>query len=136
MERPAILLYLAKRYRELDDEIPESSECLNAKKHYIEDNNDIVNFISEFVEFDEAPENTKYWFTPTRDLTDFYNDENNTRYSSKFVVMRVKEVFPMVEPFSKVINDKLTRGIKHIRLKANAYPEGYAGNFAEQQGGF
>ena len=117
--------------------IPESPECEAAKKHYIEDNNDIVNFISEFVEFDDAPSGEiKYWFTPTRDLTDFYNDENNTRYSSKFVVMRVREVFPMVEAFSKVINGKLTRGIKHIRLKANAYPEGYAGNFAEQQGGF
>ena len=81
-ERAAILLYLAKRYRELDDEIPESKACLNAKNHYIEDNNDIVNFINEFVEFDEAPTEVKYYFTPTRDLTDFYNDENNTRYSS------------------------------------------------------
>jgi hypothetical protein len=131
-ERAQILYYLARRYRDLEDTIPESKESQEAKRHYIDDNNDIVNFIHEFVEYSE----TENWFTPTKDLTNFYNEENNTRYSSKFVVMRIKEVHPFAENHSKMINGKLTRGIKNIRLKLGAYPEGYLENFKDEKGAF
>jgi hypothetical protein len=107
---------------------------MESKRHYVDDNNDIIKFIHEFVEFSEAPQNgLKYWFTPTKDLVDYYNTENNTRYSSKFVMMRLKEVFPMIETGSKMIDGKLTRGVKHIRLKYGAYPEGYTGNFTDEE---
>lgn len=128
-ERPKILFYLARRYQELGDEIPESAECRTAKNHYIDENNDIINFINEFVEYSDSDG----WFTPTRELTDFYNEENSTRYSSKFVVMRVREVYPLVETHSKMINGKLTRGLHNIRLKLGAYPEGYDGNFTKEE---
>jgi P4 family phage/plasmid primase-like protien len=119
-ERADILYYLVTRYQELDNTIPESEECLEAKRHYVDDNNDIVQFLTEMCEFDD----TKDWFTPTRSLVDYYNDENNTRYSSKFVIMRLKEVFPLVETASKSVNGRLTRGIRHIRIKPGAFPEG------------
>jgi phage/plasmid-associated DNA primase len=130
-ERAQILYYLARIYRQLDSSIPESEECLEAKRHYVDDNNDIVKFLNDFCEYDESPDNgVKYYFTPTKDITNFYNEENNTRYSSKFVVMRLKEVFRNVEMVSKNINGKLTRGLKNIRLIYGAYPEGYEGNFS------
>lgn len=133
-ERPQILYYLAKRYQELSSTIPESDECMESKRHYVDDNNDIIKFIHEFVEYSENPPNgLKYWFTPTKDLVDYYNTENNTRYSSKFVMMRLKEVFPMIETGSKMIDGKLTRGVKHIRLTYGAYPEGYTGNFTDDE---
>ena len=128
-ERAQILLYLAKRYQELENTLPESGECLEAKRHYVDDNNDIVKFLTEFVEYSDE----KNWFTPTKDLVDFYNEENNSRYSSKFVIMRLKELYPLVEAASKMLNGKLTRGVKHIRLKVGAYPEGYTGNHTKEE---
>jgi P4 family phage/plasmid primase-like protien len=130
-ERAQILFYLAKRYQELTAEIPESDECLQSKRHYIDDNNDIVQFLQEFVEYD--PDHGHKYFTPTRDLVNFYNSENNTRYSSKFVIMRLKEVYPYVETASRLVNGKLTRGIRNVRLKWGAYPEGYQGNYTPEE---
>lgn len=133
-ERAQILYYLAKRYQELENDIPESLECRQAKSHYIEDNNDIFKFLEEFVEFSEAPENgKKYYFTPTKDLVNFYNEENNTRYSAKYVSMRVREVYPLVDTFSKNVDGRLTRGLKHIRIKYGAYPEGWQGNYTPEE---
>jgi len=128
-ERAQILYYLAKRYQELEGTIPESQESLNAKRHYIDDNNDIVKFILEMCEFSEEED----YFTPTKDLVNFYNEENNTRFSSKFVIMRVREVFPLIDTASRMVDGKLTRGLKHLRLKHGAYPEGYQGNFEGDQ---
>lgn len=131
-ERAEILHYLAKRYQELDNDIPESAECQESKKHYIDDNNDIIKFLHEFVEYQDSPAG-KAWFVPTKDITEFYNQENNTKYSSKFVLMRLKEVYPLVETSSRMIHGKLTRGVRFIRLKYGAYPEGYTGNFTDEE---
>lgn len=130
-ERAQILYYLAKRYQELTDEIPESEESKESKRHYVDDNNDIVQFLIEFVEYD--PDHGRVYFTPTRDLTSFYNDENNTRYSAKFVIMRLREVFPHVDMGSKLLNGKLSRGVWNVRLKWGAYPEGYLGNYTDEE---
>lgn len=128
-EKAQILYYLAKRYQELEITIPESSECIEVKNHYISDNNSIVDMLLEVVEFD----NTKGYFTPTKDIIEYYNQEQNTRYSSRFIVARIKEVFPLVANHSKRINGKLTRGLKNIRLIYGAYPEGYQGNFTQEE---
>lgn len=131
-ERAKILYYLATRYMELDKDIPESPECRNAKGHYVDDNNDIFKFFEEFLEFSDEPDNgLPFWFTPSRDITNFYNEENNTRFSSKFVSMRIREVYPLVETASKKVDGKLTRGLKHVRITHGAYPEGYSGNYTE-----
>ncbi len=132
-ERAQVLYYLAVRYQQLDNDIPESTECLASKRHYVDDNNDIIKFLTEFCEYDEAPEGVNYFFTPTRDIVSFYNEENNTRYSSKYVILRLREVFPSVETHSKKIEGKLTRGVKNIRLVQGAYPEGYEGNFTKAE---
>lgn len=128
-ERAQILFYLAKRYQEMDNTIPESEECLQSKKHYVDDNNDIIQFIRDFVEYSDG----EPWFTPTKDVVNFYNEENNTKYSSKFVIMRLREVYPLVSMQSKTIDGKLTRGIRGVRIKRAAYPEGYTGNFTEEE---
>ena len=128
-ERAQILMYLAKRYQELGVTIPESKECLKAKSHYVKDNNGIVEMITEMIEYDE----TKNYFTPTKDIVDFYNSEQHTRYSSRFIVSRIKEVYPMVDNHSQRINGKLTRGLRNIRLIYGAYPEGYSGNYSEEE---
>lgn len=132
-ERAQVLYYLAARYQQLGNAIPESVECLAVKKHYVDDNDDITQFLTEFCESNTAPEGMNFYFTPTRDIVNFYNEENNTRYSSKFVIMRLKEVFPNVETASKKIDGKLTRGVKNIRLKMDAYPEGYTGNYTKEE---
>lgn len=130
-ERAAILYYLARRYQDLGISIPESDECREAKAHYVSDNNGIVDLIHEVVEFDET--GTKDWFTPTADVTNYYNDAENTKYSSKWIIMRIKEVLPLAENHIKRINGKLTRGLKNIRLTYGAYPEGYTGNFTPEE---
>ena len=130
-ERAKILYYLARRYQELGINIPESEECQTAKKHYIQDNNSIQDLIHEVVEFDETGEFD--WFTPTQDIVSYYNEDQNTKYSSKWILMRLKEVLPLVENHSKRINGKLTRGLKNIRLRHGVYPEGYAGNFTQEE---
>lgn len=134
-ERPQILYYLAKRYQEIQENgIPESEVSLDSKKHYVDDNNDLIQFIEDFVEYDVKPENgVRYYFTPTKDLVDFYNSENNTKASAKFVVMRLREVYPLAETYSKMVNGKLTRGLKHIRIKFGAYPEGWMGNYTQEE---
>ena len=128
-ERAQILYYLAKRYQELDINIPESEECLEAKAHYIKDNNSIIDMIDEVMEYDES----KNWFTPTKDLVSYYNEELNTKYGSQEVIGKVKSVFPFVENHLKRVNGKALRGLKHIRLKYGMYPEGYMGNFTEAE---
>jgi P4 family phage/plasmid primase-like protien len=127
-ERAQILYYLARRYQNINGStIPESEECQQAKGHYIEDNNDIFQFFEEFVEAGDG------YFTPTKDLTTFYNEENNTKYSSKFVVMRLKESFPDAETTAKTVDGRFTRGIRGIRLKHGAYPEGWQGNYTQDE---
>lgn len=128
-ERAKILYYLASRYQELDHTIPESKESLRAKEHYIKDNNSVMEMLYEMIEFDA----TKDWFTPSKDLTEYYNEEQNTKASSKRVVKWVKEVHPLAENGSKRIHGKVTRGLKHIRLVYGAYPEGYTGNFTPEE---
>jgi hypothetical protein len=115
----------------LENDIPESAESKESKRHYIDDNNDIVQFLSEFVEYD--PSHGHIYFTPTRDLTDFYNQENNTRYSAKFVIMRLREIFPHIDMASKIVNGKLSRGVRNVRLKYGAFPEGYSGNYTKEE---
>lgn len=132
-ERAQILYYLAVRYQQIKETIPESVECLASKKHYVDDNDDITQFLTEFCECDTAPVGKDTYFTPTRDIVNFYNEENNTRYSSKFVIMRLKEVFPLAETCSKKIDGKLTRGIKNIRIKHGAYLDGYEGNYTDEE---
>ena len=83
----------------------------------------------EVIEFDT----TKSYFTPTKDIIDYYNSEQNTKYSARFIVSRIKEVFPLVSNSSKRIHGKLTRGLKHIRLIYGAWPEGYEGNFTQEE---
>lgn len=130
-EKAQVLYYLARRYQELDITIPESPQCLEAKEHYIQDNNGIVDFIDETVEFDD----TKDWFTPTKDIVDFYNEDQNTRYSAKYILMRIKEVLPLAQKTTRRIDGKLHRGLSHIRLKFGTYPEGVFpyGNFTKQE---
>ena len=128
-ERAQILYYLAKRYQELGHTIPESPACEKAKSHYIKDNNGVVDMIEEMLIFDD----TMDYFTPTKDIVDYYNAEQNSRYSSRFIVSRIKEVYPLVDNHSKRIRGKLTRGLKHIRLIFGAYPEGYDGNYTEEE---
>jgi phage/plasmid-associated DNA primase len=130
-ERAQILYYLAKRYQELGITIPESPECQQAKNHYVQDNNSIQELVHEVIEFDEVGD--KDWFTPTKDIVDYYNEDQNTKYSSKFILMRIKEVLPLVESTTKRVNGKLTRGLRHIRLKHGVYPEGYTGNFTPDE---
>lgn len=128
-ERASILMYLAKRLLEIDKVIPESKECLEAKQRYIKDNNSIIELITDMLEFDT----TKNYFTPTKDLVNFYNEDQNVRYSSKFIIHRIRDVYPFVENSKKRINGKLTRGLKNIRLSYGAHPEGYNGNFTEAE---
>ena len=128
-ERASILLYLANRLIEINKAIPESPECLEAKQRYIKDNNSIMELVSEMLEFDKELN----YFTPTRDLVNFYNEDQNVAYSSKFIVNRVKDVYPFVENHTKSINGKLVRGLKNIRLIYGAYPEGYQGNFTDME---
>lgn len=133
-ERAQILYYLAMRYQELDISIPESAEALESKQHYVDDNDDIFKFLEDFLEYDLAPPNgLKYYFTPTKDLVTFYNEENNTKYSAKYVVMRLKEVYPHVDMTSKMVDGKLTRGFKGIRIKLGVYPEGWGGNYTTEE---
>lgn len=135
-ERAQILFYLASRYQEIagNTSLPESGECLAAKSHYVDDNSDIFQFFEEFVEYDTEPKNGKgFYFTPSKDLVNFYNSENNTKYSAKFVIMRLKEVYPHVETCSKSVDGKLTRGIKHIRIRYGAYREGWEGNYTPEE---
>lgn len=128
-ERAQVLYYLARRYQELDLNIPESGECLEAKSHYIKDNNDILDMIHDILEFDEG----RGWFTPTKDLIDYYNAEQHTKCSQHTVMTRVKQVFPLVESHSKRVNGKLARGWKNIRFKYGVYPEGYMGSFTDEE---
>ena len=130
-ERAAILYYLAKRYQDLGHIIPESGECLSAKDHYVKDNNGVVDMILEMLEFDET--GTKRYFTPTKDIVDYYNGDQHTNSSSKTIVGRIKEVYPLVENHSKRVGGKLTRGLKDIRLVYGAYPEGYIGNYTDEE---
>lgn len=134
-ERASILYYLAKRYQEIRSTgVPESEECKKAKGTYVNENNDIEKFLSDFVEFDMQPDNGMTWyFTPTKDIMNLYNEENNTRASARYVADRLREIYPLVEAGTKWINGKLTRGWKHIRLKYGAYPEGYAGNYTDKE---
>lgn len=140
-ERAGVLRVLVETYMRIEKNgIPESKECLELKNNYIESNDDIGKFFEDFCEYsvspkEEAPHLNRqsYFFTPTKDIVDFFNTENNTRYSAKFVQMRLKEQFPGVESYSKSINGKLTRGLKHIRLKYGAYPEGYGGNHSVEE---
>jgi len=130
-ERAQVLHYLASRYQEMENDIPESEQTLEVKRLYVEENNDIFQFIADFVEFDI----TRDFFTPTRDLVEFYNEENNTKFSSKYVIMRLREVYPQVQTHANMINGKYTRGLKHVRLKYGAYPEGYMGNSTQAERG-
>ena len=131
-ERASVLYYLASRYQEIEHSIPESKESEESKNHYIDDNNDIFRFLKEFCEYSDKDD----YFTPTKDLVNFYNEENNTRYSAKYVVLRLKEVYPQAYTSAKIIGKeikKLTRGIRGIRLRYGAYPEGYTGNFTQEE---
>lgn len=128
-EKGSIIYYLAQRYLELDYTIPESKECKGAKDQYIKDNSGIYEMIENIVEFSE----TENWFTPTKDIVNYYNEDQHTSYSSKFIISRLKEVYPFLENNTKRVNGKLTRGLKGIRLKYGAYPEGYTGNFTDAE---
>jgi P4 family phage/plasmid primase-like protien len=128
-ERAQVLYYLAMRYQEISGgAIPESAECLEAKRHYVDDNNDIFQFFNEFLEEGEE------YFTPSKDLVDFYNEENNTRYSGKFVAMRLKEAFPnVVTGKSHYVDGRKMRGIWGIRICYGAFPQGWQGNFSSKE---
>lgn len=128
-ERAQILYYLARRFQELDFNIDESPESAEAKDHYVKDNNDVLDLIHEVIEFDSS----KKWFTPAKDIIDFYNSEENTKYTSHDIIQRVKRVFPLMEKGSKRVDSKLARGWKHIRLKIGLHPEGYQGNYTQEE---
>jgi P4 family phage/plasmid primase-like protien len=129
-ERADILYYLASRYQEIaDKDIPASAESLEARRRYVDDNDDITKFLKEMCEFNAD----MTYFTPTKDLVQLYNEENYTKYSAKFVIMRLKEVFPLAQNSSRVINGKLTRGIAGIRLRMGAYPDGWLGNYTQEE---
>lgn len=133
-ERASILYYLAMRYQELDGVIPESEECRRAKSAYIDANSDFEDFCRDFIECDPEPTNgIEYYFTPSKDLIDFFNAENGTKYSAKWLTMRLKEVYPIIELHSKKISGKLTRGMKHIRLVHGAYIDGYQKNYSKEE---
>jgi P4 family phage/plasmid primase-like protien len=125
-ERSGIIKNMVKRYQTIkEDIIPESPECKHLKSKYIESNDDMGAFFNDFVDYDVE----SGYFTPTKDIVNFYNDENNTKYSARFLALRIKEAFPEVTNGIKQIGGKNTRGFKTIRIKPGSYDEAYRGNY-------
>lgn len=129
-ERAGVIKLLVKKYQTIkEDIIPESPECKALKSKYIESNDDMGSFFNDFVDYDVDAD----YFTPTKDIVNFYNDENNTKYSARFLALRIKEAFPEVTSGIKQISGKNTRGFRTIRIKPGSYEEAYRGNYTESE---
>lgn len=129
-ERAGVIKLLVTTYKNIvEDIIPESSECKELKSKYIESNDDMGSFFDDFIDYDVE---AKY-FTPTKDVVNFYNEENNTKYSARFLSLRIKEAFPGVTSGIKNIGGKNTRGFKGLRIKPGSYEHGYSGNYTKEE---
>lgn len=116
-ERAAILKLLVAKYikREVMPTSPESEKLLS---HYISENDLFGNFIKHYLEIGEG------YFTPTKELTHLFNDEYSTRYSSTFIVRRLKEAHMDITNGRGKKDGLWQRGLLGIRMKDQTVSEG------------
>ena len=132
VEFPAVMNQKIKDYVDLKNNyngiIQQSAKCKLHKETYIEDNNDIENFITELCTVSLQGD----YFITSEDITDAYKNYTGlSKLSSSFVTRGIKkcrqEVFSKTEPIEITLHDpgshefrtekKLRRGLKNIRLK-------------------
>lgn len=116
-ERAAILKLLVNKYIKREP-IPKSKESEQLLSNYVSENDLFGNFITHYLELGDD------YFVPTKDLTSLFNDEYNTRYSSSFIVRRIKEVCLDIKTGRGKENGMWQRGLLGLRIKDQTVSEG------------
>lgn len=116
-ERAAILKLLVNKYIKRDP-IPKSKESEQLLSNYVSENDLFGNFMTHYLELGDD------YFVPTKDLTSLFNDEYNTRYSSTFIVRRIKEVCLDIRTGRGKKDGMWQRGLLGLRVKDQTITEG------------
>lgn len=109
-ERAGILRKLISVYMDIGRSLNISKECEDLLAVYVEDNNDLGQFLDTYCVFE--PEG----FAPTKTLVDFFNDENNSRYSSQWMGKRLKQLHPELIASRRRYDGTVQRGFDGITL--------------------
>lgn len=117
-ERAGILKLLVNRYLR-KEETPIASESKSLVAHYISENDLFGNFMAHYLEIGDD------YFVPTRELTHLFNEEYTTRYSSSFIVRRIKEVCADVSVGRGKKDGQWQRGLLGIRVKDQTIQEDF-----------
>ena len=116
-ERAAILKLLVSRYIRRA-EMPKSPESKKLLSNYINENDLFGNFLTHYLEIGDG------FFVPTKELTSLFNDEYNTRYSSTFIVRRLKEASPEITVGRGKKDGLWQRGLMGVGIKDQTIRDG------------
>jgi len=109
-ERAGILKLLVSKYIKREP-IPKAKESEQLLSNYISENDLFGNFMTHYLELGDD------YFVPTKELTNLFNEEYNTRYSSSFIVRRIKEVCHEIRAGRGKKDGMWQRGLLGLRIK-------------------
>lgn len=117
-ERAGIIRLFIRTYLDIGRSLTVSKECEDLLAVYVEDNNDLGQFLDTYCIFEEDG------FAPTKTMVDFFNDENNSRYSSQWMGKRLKQLHPELIASRKRYDGSIQRGFTGITLMQEGVDSG------------
>ena len=104
-ERAGIIRRLIRTYLDVGMEITVSKECNKWLSVYIEDNNDLGRFMETYCAFGDIDS-----FAVTKDIVEFFNEENNSHVTSRWLNKRLKQLHPELKSGRKRVDGSVQRG--------------------------